>query len=140
MLASIGRITESFEEPVYSIVRALTGLLFMQHGAQKLFGLFGGVDGTGATAPLASMYGAAGVIEFVGGLLIAVGILTRLVALVTIGEMLAAQFIAHLPEGLVPVQNGGELGLLYIAVFLVLVVYGDGYYSVERRLLDRELV
>ncbi|WP_227379660.1 DoxX family protein [Haladaptatus halobius] len=133
MATSISQTTASYEEPIYSIVRALVGLLFMQHGAQKLFGLFGGVDGSGATASLVSMYGVAGIIELFGGFLIAVGLLTRLIALIATGEMIAAQFIAHIPEGLIPIQNGGELSLLYLAVFILLIVYGNGYYSLQRR-------
>lgn len=112
----------------------------MQHGVQKLFGLLGGVDGTGSTAPLLSMYGVAGIIELVGGLLLAIGVLTRLVALIAAGQMVVAQFIAHLPEGIIPIQNGGELGLLYIAAFLILILYGSGRYSLEHLFLDREVI
>lgn len=140
MAALIGRRTESYDDPVYFVFRVLVGLLFMQHGAQKLFGLFGGVNGSGGTAPLVSMYGLAGVIEFAGGLLIALGILTRLVALIATADMVAAQFIAHVPEGLIPIQNGGELSLLYIASFLILIVYGSRRYSIEQLVFDRELV
>lgn len=138
MVTAISRQTEPYEEPIYSIVRILVGLLFIQHGAQKLFGLFGGVDGNGGTAPLVSMYGVAGVIEFFGGLLIAIGLLTRLVAVVTAGEMIGAQLIAHIPEGPIPIQNGGELGLLYIAVFLLFIVYGNGSYSLEHLILNQD--
>lgn len=140
MAALIGRRTESYDDPAYFVFRVLVGLLFMQHGAQKLFGLFGGVDGSGGTAPLVSMYGLAGVIEFFGGLLIALGVLTRLVALIAAADMVAAQFIAHIPEGLIPIQNGGELSLLYIAAFLILIVYGSRRYSIEQLVFDRELV
>jgi len=138
MLAAVDRGVEAFKEPVYSVFRVTVGLLFMQHGAQKLFGLFGGVDGSGGTAPLVSMYGAAGGIEFLGGFLITVGLLTRLVALITAGEMIIAQLIAHIPEGLIPIQNGGELSLLYLATFLLLSVYGPGRYSIERLVFDRD--
>lgn len=140
MDALLGRRMETYEEEVYSVFRILVGLLFIQHGAQKVFGLFGGVDGSGSTAPLISMYGVAGIIELVGGILILIGVLTRLVALIAAGEMIAAQFIAHFPEGVIPIQNGGELGLLYLAAFLVLVVYGSGHYSFERLLLSREVI
>ncbi len=112
----------------------------MQHGAQKLFGLFGGVDGSGSTASLLSIYGVAGVIELIGGLLLVIGVLTRLVALIATGQMVVAQFIAHLPEGVIPIQNDGELGLLYIAAFLVLILYGSGRYSLERLFLDRDII
>ncbi len=140
MSALLGRRIESYEETIYSMFRVLVGLLFAQHGVQKLFGFFGGVDGSGNTASLFSIYGAAGVIEFFGGLLIAIGILTRLVAFLTTGEMVAAQFIAHIPEGLIPILNGGELGLLYVAAFLVLIVYGNGRYSLEHQVLNREII
>ena len=130
----IGRYTASYEDEALFVFRAFVGLLFAQHGLQKLFGMFGG-----DAVELASMMGAAGVIELGGGLLIALGILTRLVAAVAAAEMIAAQYIAHLPRGLVPIQNGGELGLVYFAAFLVLVVYGAGRYSIENLLRDREL-
>ncbi|ADB63579.1 DoxX family protein (plasmid) [Haloterrigena turkmenica DSM 5511] len=138
--ALLGHRVKAYEEQIYFAFRVLVGLLFVQHGAQKLFGLFGGIDGSGSTAPLISMYGAAGIIELVGGLLIVVGLLTRLVALIAAGQMVVAQFIAHLPEGIVPIQNGGELGLLYLAGFLVLVLYGSGRYSLERLFFDREVI
>lgn len=138
MVASTNRRVDALKEPVYFVFRVTVGLLFMQHGVQKLFGLFGGVDGSGGTAPLVSMYGTAGVIEFVGGFLIAVGLLTRLVALLMAGEMIIAQLIAHIPEGVIPIQNGGELSLLYLAAFLLLSVYGPGRYSIERLLFDRD--
>ncbi|WP_408956885.1 DoxX family protein [Natrinema sp. 74] len=140
MVALIGQVVESYEEELYSAVRIFVGLLFMQHGVQKLFGLFGGVDGSGGTVSLVSLYGVAGILELVGGFLIAVGMLTRLVALLTAGEMIAAQFMTHIPDGLIPIQNGGELGLLYLAVFLVLIVCGSGQYSIEHLLFDREVV
>lgn len=128
------------EAPLYAAFRVLVGVLFLQHGVQKLFGLFGGVDGSGATAPLISVYGVAGVVEFFGGLLIAVGVLTRLVALIAAGDMIAAQLIAHVPEGLVPIQNGGELSLLYLAAFLAIIAYGPGRYSVDRLVFGRDSV
>jgi putative oxidoreductase len=131
----LGRRVRSLEAPVYGVFRLCVGLLFAQHGLQKLFGLLGG----NGPVPLASQFGVAGVIELVGGLLIAVGLLTRLVAVVAAVEMVAAQVIAHLPRGVVPIQNGGELSLLFLLAFLVIVVFGGGRYSLERLLLGREL-
>lgn len=114
-----------------TILRVGAGLLYMEHGAQKLLGAFGGVDGAGGTAPIASTFGLAGILELVGGLLIVLGFLTRPVALLAALEMLAAFFIAHLPKGGAPVQNGGELALLYFSVFLYLAARGAGPYSVD---------
>jgi putative oxidoreductase len=108
-------------DAAYALLRAGTGLLFMAHGLQKLFGLFGGL-GAGATAPLASRMGVAGVLELVGGLLLVLGFFTRPVALILAGEMIVAYVIAHLPRGTVPLQNGGELALLYALIFVFLAL------------------
>jgi putative oxidoreductase len=103
------------------LLRAGSGLLFMAHGLQKLFGLFGGL-GDGATASLASRMGVAGVLELFGGVLLVLGLFTRPVALILAGEMLVAYVIAHLPRGAVPLQNGGELALLYALIFIFLAL------------------
>jgi putative oxidoreductase len=87
-----------FADEAQGILRIVAGLLFMQHGAQKLLGSFGGFGGQpGATAPLFSQMGVAGVLELVGGLLMVIGLLTRPVALVLFLEMVAAYLMAHLP-------------------------------------------
>jgi len=124
-LAALGPAT-------HALLRIGAGLLFMEHGAQKLFGLFGGVGGTpGSTAPLVSQMGLAGVLEFFGGLLIVLGLFTRPVAFLLAGEMVVAFFQAHLPRGGVPMQNGGELPLLYALVWAFLVGNGAGPLSVD---------
>ena len=110
----------------HALLRIGAGLLFLQHGLQKLFGLLGGTQ-----VPLASMLGAAGIIELVGATLLVLGLWTRPVALVLAGEMLAAFVIAHLPRGGWPIQNGGELPLLYVLVFLFLAAAGAGPASVD---------
>ena len=114
-----------------AVFRIVVGLLFMQHGAQKLFGWLGGVDGQGATPPLMSQFGLAGILEFFGGLLIVLGLLTRPVALLLFAEMLVAYFQGHMPQGGFPVQNGGELALLYAFSFLYLAAAGPGRWSVD---------
>ena len=101
------------------LLRAGAGVLFMMHGLQKLFGFFGGV-GDGGLVPLASRYGVAGGLEVIGGLLLVLGLFTRPVALVLAGEMIVAYVVAHLPRGVVPLQNGGEVALLYALIFVVL--------------------
>ncbi len=111
---------------------APAALLFMEHGAQKLLGWFGGFGNTpGATAPLFSQMGLAGVLELFGGLLIVLGLFTRPVALVLMLEMITAYFIAHLPQGGWPIENGGELALLYALVWAFLATNGPGPYSVD---------
>lgn len=115
----------------HTFLRIGTGLLFFMHGTPKLFGWFGGF-GEGGTAELLSLYGLAGVLEVFGGLLILVGLFTRPVALVLALEMLVAYGKAHLPRGLVPYENSGELALLYMCVFILLAGWGAGPFSVDR--------
>ena len=118
----------------HAVLRIGAGLLFMQHGAQKLFGWFGGMGPEGATATLFSLMGLAGVLEFFGGLLIVVGLLTRPVAVILALEMIVAYFMAHAPQGGFPVQNSGELSLLYALVFIFLAANGPGPASVDASL------
>jgi putative oxidoreductase len=119
----------------HALLRIGAGLLYMEHGLQKLFGMFGGMDGAGATVTLMSQMGLAGVLETFGGLLLVLGLLTRPVAFVLAVEMLLAFLQAHLPRGGVPLQNGGELALLYMFVFLFLVGHGAGPASIDARRL-----
>jgi putative oxidoreductase len=117
----------------HTLLRVGAGLLFMQHGVQKLFGWFGGMGGSGETVNLVSQMGLAGVLETFGGLLVVIGLLTRPVALLLAGEMLVAFFQAHFPRGGVPLQNGGELPLLFVLVFLFLAGHGAGPASLDNR-------
>lgn len=123
-----------FTPTAVAILRIGAGLLFMQHGLQKLFGLFGGFGGTpGATAPLVSLMGLAGVLELGGGLLLILGLFVRPVALILAAEMVVAFIQAHLPQGGMPIQNGGELALLYALIFVFLAARGAGPLSVDAR-------
>ena len=121
-----------------AVLRIGAGFLFMQHGLQKIFGLFGGFGGTpGATAPLESLMGVAGILELVGGAMLIAGLFVRPVALVLAAEMIVAYFQSHLPQGGFPIQNGGELALLYALVFGFLAARGAGPVSVDARRLHR---
>jgi putative oxidoreductase len=122
------RVLGRFAPQLYAFMRIVTGLLFACHGAQKLFGVLGGKQ-----VALASMYGAAGVIEFVGGLLIAIGFLTGTAAFIASGEMAYAYFTVHMPNGGAPIQNGGELAALYCFVFLYIAARGAGIWGVDKR-------
>ena len=94
-------IPERYASTIYAIVRIVFGFLFLVHGLQKLFGMF---DGT--VVPLGSLLGVAAMVELVGGILIIIGLFTRLAAFIASGEMAAAYFIMHLPQAFWPVQNG----------------------------------
>jgi putative oxidoreductase len=111
---------------IYALLRIVAGFLFSLHGVQKLFGALGG-----QTVELASQMGLAGIIELVGGVLIAIGLFTSPVAFIASGEMAAAYFLAHAPRGLWPIQNGGELAALYCFVFLYFAAVGSGKWSVD---------
>lgn len=120
-------------QPAFAgVLRIVAGLMFMQHGVQKLFGWLGGVDGAGGTAELMSRYGVAGVLETFGGLLIVLGLLTRPVAFVLAGEMAAAYFLAHAAQSVFPLLNRGEAAVLFCFIFLFLVFNGPGRFSLDR--------
>ena len=118
----LGRFAPYF----YAALRIVAGLAFAQHGAQKMFGLLGG-----KAMPLMSQMGLAGIIEFVGGIMIALGLFTSPVAFLASGEMAYAYFTAHAPRGLWPIQNGGELAVLYCFIFLYICAVGSGKLSID---------
>ena len=118
-------------------LRIGAALLFMQHGAQKLLGWFGGMDGEGATAELFSQMGLAGAIELVGGLLLLIGLFTVPVAIIAAIEMVAAYFIAHMPQGGFPIENQGELALLYALIWAYIAAAGPGPLSADEAMKGR---
>lgn len=115
-----------------SIMRIIVAFTFSLHGYQKFFGLFGGMGGKGATPPHFSLMWTAGVLETFGGLLVLAGLFTRPAAFVLAGEMAFAYFRAHQPRALWPIQNGGELAVVYCFVFLYLSAAGPGPLSLDR--------
>jgi len=123
----------SFGPTAHAALRIGAGLLFMQHGLQKLFGFFGGVGPNGATVHLLSQFGLAGVLETFGGLLMVLGLFARPVALVLALEMLVAFFQIHFPQGGAPIQNRGELPLLFMLTWLFFAGNGAGPASLDRR-------
>lgn len=132
--AMIGKYTAKAAPYMHFIFRILVGAMFFTHGAQKLFGWFGGNQ-----AQLMSMFGAAGVIEVVAGIAIAFGVFTRLAAGISLIEMLYAYFVVHQPNGLLPIMNYGEPAMLFAAAFIVLLITGAKKWSVEQALLKKEL-
>jgi len=119
----LGRVSPQ----IYGVLRIVAGILFAFHGAQKLFGVFGGQQVT-----LISQRGLAGGIELVCGLLIAVGIFTSVAAFLASGEMAAVYFISHAPRGTLPIQNGGELSALYCFLFLYIASRGTVALGLKR--------
>jgi putative oxidoreductase len=121
----------SFAGVAHVLLRIGAGILFLQHGLQKVFGLLGGMGAAGQTAPLLSRLGVAGWMELVGGVLIIVGLFTRPVAAILALEMVAAYWLAHFPRPGWPVQNGGELALLYALIFTFFAATGAGGLSLD---------
>jgi putative oxidoreductase len=111
----------------HAVLRVVTGLMFWQHGAQKLFGWLDGRQ----VQDLASLSGLAGVLEFFGGMLIVVGLFTRPVAFVLSGEMAFAYFMSHAPRALWPIENRGEASVLFCFLFLFFAAHGAGRYSID---------
>ncbi len=123
---------------VLGVSRIAIGFLFWVHGAQKLFGWFGGF-GEAGTAELMSRFGAAGLIEFGGGLLIMLGLFTVPAAIIASGEMAVAYFWMHVPRGsLFPWENGGEKVAFYSFFFLLLAALGAGAFSTDGAMRRRK--
>src|ERR687894_178807 len=124
-----------------SVLRIVSALLLMQHGAQKLFGWFMPPPAPGAPPPpafqLMSWMGIGGGLGFFGGLLLPAGLFTRPVAFILSGMMAVAYFGWHAPGGLWPIVNRGELAALYCFVFLYLSAAGGGPWSVDACLPGR---
>jgi putative oxidoreductase len=114
---------------VLSLLRVVTALLFMEHGLMKLFHF--PAPQPGAPDPLPTMLMVAAWIEVVGGGLVAIGLFTRGAAFVCSGEMAAAYFMAHAPNGPYPALNMGEAAVLYCFVFFYLAFAGGGEWSVD---------
>ena len=112
-----------------SLLRIVAALLFFEHGTQKLFGFPPGQPYTGF--PNFSLLGIAGMLEVTGGLLLLVGLFTRITAFILCGEMAVAFFRAHLPHTIFPINNMGEITVMLCFFFLYLVAAGPGPWSLD---------
>lgn len=121
-------------------LRIIAGAAFFSHGAQKLFGWFGGMGPDGGTVELMSRFGAAGVIETVAGLLILIGFGTRWAAFIASGEMAVAYFWMHAGRSgsIWWWENRGEVVMLFSFIFLVFAAWGAGPLSVDGKLAGRK--
>lgn len=119
----------SWAPRLLSVLRIMTGLLFLQHGTAKLFKI--PVVPMFANLSLTSLPGIAGILELVGGVLFILGLFTRSTAFVLSGLMAFAYFIAHAPRGFWPILNAGELAILYCFVFLYFAAAGAGPWSLD---------
>jgi putative oxidoreductase len=115
-----------YSEVVYALMRMVVGLLFACHGAQKLFGVFGGQN-----IPSSPLMVTAGMIELIGGGLVALGLWAGYVAFVASGHMAVAYFMMHAPGGFWPIANKGEPAVLFCFIFLYIASRGSGRLSVD---------
>jgi putative oxidoreductase len=123
-------ICSTWTPRLLSLLRIVSGLLFLQHGTAKYLGI--PTMPMFANLQVTSLPGIAGVIELVGGALLVLGLFTRPAAFLCSGLMAAAYFIAHVPRGFYPILNGGELAVLYCFAFLYLAAAGGGVWSLDR--------
>lgn len=131
MLEKLAELSATWQPRLLGVLRIVAALLLLQHGTAKLFGfphvpMFDGLN-------LFSLLGVAGILEVVGGLLLLFGIFTRPVAFILAGQMAFAYFIAHAGRGLFPIQNQGELAILYCFIFLYLSAAGGGAFRVTEK-------
>ncbi len=117
----------SIEPLAYAVMRIVFGFLYSCHGAQKLFGAFGGHQMLHVPLMLV-----AGIIEFGCGILILLGLGLRYAAFLASGEMAVAYFMNHAAKGFFPIQNGGELAVLYCFAFLFIASKGAGKFAVQK--------
>ena len=127
-----GIIPASWSGPLLSILRIMTGLLFLAHGTTKWLG-FPVSEFSGQPFELMSLTGLGATLELVGGALIVLGLFTRITAFILSGYMAVAYFMAHAPQGFHPINNGGELAIMYCFAFLYLAAAGGGPWSIDAR-------
>ena len=121
----------TWEPRMLSILRMMVGLLYMEHGTAKILDF--PLQSNHAPYALFTLNpGLQGLLELVGGLLLALGLFTRTVAFILAGDMAVAYFMAHAARGFFPLLNGGELAIVYCFVFLYLWVAGGGEWSLDR--------
>ncbi len=122
----------------HALLRIVAALMFMQHGAQKLFGVLM-APGMPAMprAALFSQFWFAGVLELFGGFLMLIGLFSRPVAFLLSGEMAVAYFQVHAPRGLFPIVNRGEVVVLFCFIWLFMFANGGGPFSVDAAMRER---
>ena len=121
--------TEVWAPRALALLRIVTALLFLEHGTMKLFQF--PLPQPGAPDPLPTLLLVGAVIETVGGILIALGLFTRLAAFIASGEMAVAYWMYHAPQGPWPAANMGDAAILYCFIFLFLAAAGPGAWALD---------
>lgn len=120
------KLTENYKEQAYALMRIVVGLLFISHGIQKINAMLTGAMPSGNLLMIIAV-----IIETAGGFLIIIGWQTRIAAFIASGEMAVAYFHVHFSAGLLPINNKGELAVLYCFIFLFISAYGPGIWSAD---------
>jgi putative oxidoreductase len=131
-MSRLGTLVVAWEPRILSVLRIVVGLLYMQHGLNKIFGFPPGASPARPYVLMTLVPGLAGLLEAIGGLLVTVGLFTRIVAFILSGEMAFAYFMAHAPRAFFPYSNGGEAAVFYCFAFLYLAVAGGGVWALDR--------
>ncbi|SCB36956.1 DoxX family protein [Rhizobium multihospitium] len=121
--------TTKWTPHVLAILRIVTALLFLEHATMKFFQFPAAIPGV--TYPLPAIMLAAGAIEIVTGLLMTVGLFTRIAAFIASGEMAAAYWMAHAPQGFWPALNMGEAAIMFCFIFLFIAFAGAGSWALD---------
>ena len=128
--------TSTWSPYLLSVLRIMSGLLFLEHGTSKLLGIPPAAMHAAPPVPppafMVLLMHSSGVIELVGGVLLTIGLFSRFTAFILSGEMAVAYFMAHAPNGFFPMVNKGEIAVLYCFVFLYLAAAGGGPWSLDR--------
>jgi putative oxidoreductase len=124
---------ERFSGPLLSVLRIMSGLLYLEHGMTKLF-TFPPTPMFPHPPEALSFFWFAGVLEFVGGILITLGLFTRPVAFILSGQMAVAYFLVHAPHSFFPAVNQGDAAILFCFIFLYFVAAGAGPWSLDATL------
>lgn len=130
---SIHKVLARFEKQIYALLRIVAGFLFIWHGIQKVVAM---ANGNMPTNDMWMLLAAA--IETIGGFLIIIGWLTEWAAFISSGQMAIAYFKAHAPQGLLPINNNGELAVIFAFVFLYIVARGPGIWSIDHALRKKK--
>ena len=125
---NFSEVEAAWSPRLLGLLRIVTAILFMEHGAQKLLGFPPSDHGS---PELLSLLGAAGILELAGGFFILIGLFTRPVALVLAGETAVSYWMVHAPKAFYPALNGGDAAILFCFIFLYLVAAGPGAFSVD---------
>lgn len=137
-MTGVTGVTGRWPNITLTLLRVVGGLMFMQHGAMKLWGLFlpQGMPAMPPIKPFTQLWFAS-LLELGGGFLVAAGLFTRPVAFLLSGEMAVAYFQVHAKQGFFPAQNQGELAVLYCFIFLTFAAIGGGRFSLDRVFFHR---